>query len=127
MPEPLKILVVDDEAAIRGLLVDVLRDEHYVVLTAANGRVAVEVAARERPDLILMDTMMPELDGPGAIRRLRELPELVDVPVVLMSAGDGTLPHDIVTAARISKPFHLDHVLAVISAALHRARGAGPA
>jgi DNA-binding response OmpR family regulator len=121
MPEPLKILVVDDEAAIRGLLIDVLRDEHYVVVTAANGRVAVEVAAREQPDLILIDMMMPELDGPGAIRRVRELPGLVDVPIVVMSAGDGVLPADIIAAARISKPFHLDHVLAVVSEALHRA------
>jgi two-component system, OmpR family, response regulator VicR len=127
MPEPLKILVVDDEAAIRGLLVDVLHDAHFVVLTAANGRAAVEVAARERPDLILMDIMMPELDGPGAIRCLRALPELEDVPIVLMSAGDGSLPSDIVTAALIPKPFHLDHVLTVLADVLHVAKGREPA
>lgn len=123
MPEPPKILVVDDEAAIRGLLVDVLHDEHYVVVTAANGRMAVEVAAREQPDLILMDVMMPELNGSGAIRRLRELPGLAEVPIVLMSAGDGTLPRDIVSAALIPKPFDLDHVLTVLADALRRAKG----
>jgi two-component system alkaline phosphatase synthesis response regulator PhoP len=116
-----KILVVDDESALRSLLVAVLEEEGYAVVQAQNGRAAVELAARERPDLILMDVMMPELGGPGAAQRLREMPDLADVPVVLMSAGgdvNGQVPG---VAAFVPKPFDLDDVLAIVRRALKRA------
>lgn len=117
-----KILVADDESALRSLLVAVLEEEGYAVVQAQNGRVAVELAVRERPDLILMDVMMPELDGPGAAQRLRQMPDLADVPVVLMSAGcdvNGLVPG---TAAFVAKPFDLDDVLALVRDALERGR-----
>lgn len=114
-PEPLKILVVDDEAAIRNLLDDLLGDEGYEVCTASNGRAALELVQRERPDLILMDVMMPELDGQETLRRLRAVPELAIVPVILMSAAASITPDSADDIAFISKPFNLDHVLAVIT------------
>lgn len=114
-PEPLKILVVDDEAAIRNLLDDLLGDEGYEVCTASNGRAALELVQRERPDLILMDVMMPELDGQETLRRLRAVPELAVVPVILMSAAASITPDSADDIAFISKPFNLDHVLAVIA------------
>lgn len=118
----LTILVVDDEPAIRALLVEVLSEEGYAVVTAHNGRSALDLATRDRPDLVLTDVMMPELDGLGLIRRFRATPHLTAIPVVLMSAVNGALPTDADAIAVVPKPFDLDHVLAVIARAL-RANG----
>ncbi len=114
-PEPLKILVVDDEAAIRNLLDDLLGDEGYVVYTASNGRAALEMVQQERPDLILMDVMMPELDGLETLRRLRAVEDSAVVPVILMSAAAYLTPDSADGMTFISKPFNLDHVLGVVS------------
>ena len=81
------ILVVDDEPTLLGVVTQALRDEEYHVVTARDGAEALEVADREHPDLILMDVMMPRLDGRDAVKRLREHDGLRGVPVVLMSAG----------------------------------------
>lgn len=117
-PAVRKILVVDDEPAIRSLLVELLEAEGYAAVSAPNGRIAVDLAARERPDLVLSDVMMPELDGPGMVRSLRAAPELADVPIVLMSAADGAAPLDPTIAAFIPKPFDLDDLLAVVARSL---------
>ncbi len=114
-PGPLKILVVDDEAAIRNLLDDLLGDEGYVVYTASNGRAALAMVQQERPDLILMDVMMPELDGLETLRRLRAVEDSAVVPVILMSAAAYLTPDSADGMTFISKPFNLDHVLAVVS------------
>lgn len=114
-PESLKILVVDDEAAIRHLLDDLLGDEGYSVSTASNGRAALAIVKQERPDLILMDVMMPELDGLETLRHLRTGPESAAVPVILMSAAAYLTPDSADGMAFISKPFNLDHVLAVVA------------
>ena len=114
-----KILVVDDEPDIRQIAEMALRyGSDWTVLTAADGAEAVAVAARERPDAIVLDVMMPELDGPGMVRSLRAAPELVDVPIVLMSAADGAAPLDPTIAAFIPKPFDLDDLLAVVARSL---------
>jgi CheY-like chemotaxis protein len=113
-----KILVVDDEPAIRNLLIEVLEDEGHVVVAAPNGRTALDLAARERPDLVLTDVMMPEIDGLEMLRRLQAAPELAGVPVVLMSAANGTLPANPGAVAFVPKPFDLEHILAVIGRAL---------
>lgn len=113
-PEPPKILVVDDEAAIRNLLHDLLGDEGYTVSTASNGRVALAMVTQEQPDLILMDVMMPELDGVETLRLLRAGPHSAAVPVILMSAAAYLTPDSADGMAFISKPFNLDHVLAVV-------------
>lgn len=114
-PGPLKILVVDDEAAIRNLLDDLLGDEGYVVYTASNGRAALAMVQQEQPDLILMDVMMPELDGLETLRRLRAVEDSAVVPVILMSAAAYLTPDSADGMTFISKPFNLDHVLAVVS------------
>jgi CheY-like chemotaxis protein len=113
-----KILVVDDEPAIRALLLELLEAEGYAAVGAPNGRVAVELAARERPDLVLSDVMMPELDGPGMVRSLRAAPELANVPIVLMSAANGAVPVEPTVTAFIPKPFDLDDVLAIVARSL---------
>ena len=67
---PKTILVVDDKESVRTLVRDYLRAEGFRVVTAENGRVALTVARHEKPDLILLDIMMPEMDGYEFVRRL---------------------------------------------------------
>jgi two-component system cell cycle response regulator DivK len=80
------VLIVDDAADIRVMLRRWLESNGCRVLEAADGKRAVERALRERPDLILMDLYMPELDGAVAAARIREHAELAHVPIVAISA-----------------------------------------
>ncbi|MGV9303940.1 MULTISPECIES: response regulator transcription factor [unclassified Nonomuraea] len=117
-PEAL-ILVVDDEPSIRDLLSASLRFSGFEVLTAADGLEAVEIAERARPDLVVLDVMLPDLDGFEVARRL-------EAPVLFLTARDAVddkltglgLGSDYVT-----KPFSLEEVLARVQAVLRRTRG----
>lgn len=82
------ILVAEDHAESRALIRYVLEGSGYRVIEAADGPEAVALAESERPDLILTDLHMPTLSGVEAIRRIRALPALRDVPIIAMS-GDG--------------------------------------
>jgi two-component system cell cycle response regulator len=84
-----RILVVDDIEANVRLLQAKLQAEYYDVLTAADGATALDVAARERPDLVLLDVMMPGMDGFETCRRLKEDTATRHIPVVLVTALDG--------------------------------------
>lgn len=75
-----KLLIVDDEVAILEALTDILSVEGYEVATAANGAEGLKRAGEERPDLILLDLMMPVMDGQEMLRRLKEDPELRSSP-----------------------------------------------
>ena len=83
-----KVLVVDDEQDIRKSLVDILFYAGYDVVEAADGEAAVEQACKEYPDIILMDVMMPVMDGLDALRRLRNNPDTQEIPVILLTAVD---------------------------------------
>jgi two-component system alkaline phosphatase synthesis response regulator PhoP len=83
-----KILIVDDEPDILEFLQYNLRKEGYDVVTAADGRQALAVAEREKPNLILLDIMMPELDGVETCRMLRSKKEFADTPVAFLTARD---------------------------------------
>jgi CheY-like chemotaxis protein len=107
------ILVADDEPEVRSLILALLEDEGYRVVVAANGRAAIEVVERRRPDLILMDIMMPTMDGKEAARRLRERPESASIPIVLMSAAPCESPQPGIQAF-VPKPFDLDSLLDTI-------------
>ena len=85
-----RILVVDDLAPNRNLLEVKLAAEYYDVLTAASGEEALEVAAKERLDLVLMDAMMPGMDGFEACRRFKADPALYHIPVVMVTALEET-------------------------------------
>jgi DNA-binding NarL/FixJ family response regulator len=81
-----KILIIEDEPEMRRNLATVLRLEKYQPLTAENGNIGVELAKRERPDLILCDVMMPGLDGYGVLQALREDAQLALIPFVFLTA-----------------------------------------
>jgi DNA-binding NarL/FixJ family response regulator len=81
-----KILVIEDESEMRRNLTTILRLEKFHPLPAENGRVGLELAKKERPDLILCDVMMPELDGCGVIAALRTDAETVTIPFIFLTA-----------------------------------------
>jgi DNA-binding NarL/FixJ family response regulator len=81
-----KILVIEDEPEMRRNLTTVLRLEKFHPLGAENGRVGVQLAKKEKPDLILCDVMMPELDGYGVIAALRADAETVSIPFIFLTA-----------------------------------------
>lgn len=81
-----KILLVDDEQDILDLIRYNLEKEDFTVFTASNGREGIEVAKKELPDLILLDVMMPEMDGMEACTEIRNIPELAGVIVAFLTA-----------------------------------------
>jgi DNA-binding NarL/FixJ family response regulator len=81
-----KILVIEDEPEMRRNLTTILRLEKFHPLPAENGRVGVELAKKEKPDLILCDVMMPELDGYGVIAALRSDAATVAIPFIFLTA-----------------------------------------
>ena len=85
-PEDLTILVVEDYEETSLAMRLALEDQGYHILEASDGRQAVEVAARERPDIILMDLSLPVMDGFDATRRIRQNPELRDTVIVAVTA-----------------------------------------
>jgi len=81
-----KILVVDDEKKIRELLELRLSAAGYEVLQAKHGEEGIDQAKKHMPDLILMDVMMPRMDGPEAVRILQEDPETKNIPIIFLTA-----------------------------------------
>jgi diguanylate cyclase len=113
----LRVLIVEDEKPIRELLDDFLSDEGFDTLLAENGQRGIELARTEQPDLVLMDLMLPLLDGFAAMRALKEDPETRKIPVVVMSANSVLLLHlsdQLLADETLRKPFDLDQVLHVI-------------
>ena len=80
-----RILVVDDEANIRDLLTQEFSEAGYSVVTAANGRAALAEVRRQRPDLIVLDVMMPEMNGFDVAAVLRNDPQTLDIPIIILS------------------------------------------
>ncbi len=81
-----KILVIEDEPEMRRNVLTILRLEKFEGLGAANGREGVEIARREKPDVILCDIMMPELDGYGVLAELRQEPDTAGIPLIFLTA-----------------------------------------
>ena len=102
------ILVVDDSADSVAMLSLDLQHEGYRVVTATNGEEAISVASCTQPNLILMDISMPRLDGLGATRRMREIDELRDVPVIAITAfgteGFQRAAYDVGVSGYLTKP-----------------------
>ena len=83
--KPATILVVDDEEVIVDLLMNILQREGYQVHCVRSGRQAVEIAMKVRPDLIIMDILMPDLDGYSATELIKRNSSLKDVPVIFLT------------------------------------------
>jgi len=86
------VLIIEDSALNRKLVETVLKPYGYRILTAENGQAGVETALRERPDLILMDVMMPVMNGYDATRRIKDHRETASIPVVALTAS--AMPHE---------------------------------
>jgi len=126
-----RILVVDDEPSILELIRVNLEREGYEVETAADGRVALEAVARSQPDLILLDVMLPGLDGLAVCRTLHNDVATRDIPIIMLSARgeelDKILGLEMGADDYITKPFSPRELLARIKARLRRKPEAAPA
>src|SRR5215211_6805382 len=109
-----EILIVDDERPLRELLASVLEDAGYRVKVAIHGRDALALIEDTRPDLIIMDLMMPVMGGAELYRRLKRRPETRGIPVIVMSAGLTRLPDLSDLDGFIAKPFDLDAIEAAV-------------
>ncbi|MCI0572708.1 MAG: response regulator [Myxococcaceae bacterium] len=114
------ILVVDDERSILEVLTDVLEGEGHRVVTACNGHEGMECLRRMRPDLVLLDWMMPQVDGRQMLAAMREHSAWAEVPVLVMSAGRLSPAERSHIPYFLAKPFELDALLELIARLLAR-------
>jgi CheY-like chemotaxis protein len=116
------VLVVDDEFGTVEVLVAALEDEGYRVLTAANGRRALERIEENKPDLIVSDFMMPLMDGAALVQALHSNPEYRDIPVIMMSAAPEAALRRRMDGyeAFLRKPFRVPALLELIAAIFSR-------
>ena len=118
------ILVVDDKASIRAMVSDYLTEENFRVVAAEDGQQALFVARREKPDLILLDIMMPKMGGYEFLRAYRKEQ---NTPVILLTArldeSDKVLGLELGADDYVTKPFGLRELVARINAVLRRASG----
>ena len=123
-----RILVVDDEPAVSDLLAYNLRKAHYDVTVAADGREALEQARRTSPNLILLDLMIPEVDGLDVCRELRKTS---DVPIIMITARgeeiDRVVGLELGADDYVTKPFSVRELMARVKAVLRRAQSDGTA
>ncbi|MFN8629303.1 MAG: response regulator transcription factor [Chloroflexota bacterium] len=121
------ILVADDEPRVTKLVSIALSEEGFRVVTASTGPEALKMAEEHRPDVILLDIVMPGMDGIEVMRQLRETRS---VPVILVTAKGSTADKakglDFGADDYISKPFHPDELAARVRAVLRRSAGATP-
>ena len=123
MTEPRKkrILVAEDDPSISTLLERVLRSE-FEVTVVTNGKQALSLAQTSPPDLLLLDVMMPGLDGLEVAKRARAMPNLKRIPIIFITAKDGSMDviRGIQHGARhyITKPFKIDDLLQKVRKAI---------
>ncbi len=115
------IAIVDDEKSVRALVKRFLEDR-YIVLEASDGEEAVNLARTQKPDLILMDIMMPKVDGYVACSIIKTDQTTKEIPVVMLTAVNHELnvkfSQDMGASGYITKPFNVDEVLCQIKQAL---------
>lgn len=116
------VLVADDEEEIRDLVCEVLADVGLKTLTACDGAEVVEQALRHRPALIIMDVMMPRMDGYTTLTRLRGQPQTRDIPVIVLTGQAEpvyrTLSAGVGAVAHLTKPFSARQLTDTVSRAL---------
>jgi len=125
-----KILIVDDEPNILRTVADRLRMTGYEVVTAADGEEGLERALEEKPDLILLDILMPRLDGFATLDRLGQITETRDIPVIMLTARSQA--EDVLRATAsgaadyVVKPFDLVGLIEKIDKVLGGAKAGRP-
>jgi two-component system alkaline phosphatase synthesis response regulator PhoP len=124
-----RILAVDDSATILEMIKAILVGEGYEVITASDGAEALETARSEKPDLILLDVMLPKLDGYRVCRLLKFDQNYKQIPIVMLTAKteDAAMATGIRTGADqyLTKPVEPDVLLAAVRSELDRAAGPG--
>jgi DNA-binding response OmpR family regulator len=115
-----RFLVVDDEQLIRELLAELLSSEGYEVVSASNGREAIQLAALETPHLVILDANMPEMDGIETSRQLRSKQETCSVPIIMVTAFEETRTEALHAGVDdfVTKPFQVAALLARVRALL---------
>jgi DNA-binding response OmpR family regulator len=122
-----RILVVEDQEDVAQLIDVVLNGEGYTVAIARDGASGLMLARDWKPDLILMDIMLPGVDGGTLISRLRQDAETADLPIIAMSASRTLRDRtpELEADALLSKPFDVDALLVQVNFLLSRGRGDG--
>ncbi|MBN2202312.1 response regulator [bacterium] len=113
-----KVLIVDDDPGIRMLLSKFLQREGYEAIAAQNGLEGVELAKKHQPDLIIMDVVMPQMDGLTAARLIKFYKPLSEVPILFLTAKDAEkeieLAQEVRAEVYITKPFDIRQVIQVV-------------
>lgn len=120
-----KILIIEDQAPMRRNVALMLELEGYKTCVAENGRIGIEVARKEQPDLILCDVMMPEIDGYGVVQALREEPAFANTPFIFLTAkidrADVRIGMNFGADDYLTKPVVREDLLAALETRLARA------
>ena len=118
-----RILLIDDDVDLRTSLAEALQEVGYRVTSAENGQLALTALQTETPDLILLDLLMPVMNGWQFCRAMKQDPKVAAVPVIAMSAAvskDPSSPYYIEVDDFVAKPLELDDLLAKITAVISR-------
>jgi CheY-like chemotaxis protein len=118
MQNAARVLIVDDDPSVRQMCGEILEAEGYSVVEATNGEMAVQIAQRDPPRVVLMDTMMPIMDGITACRALKTNRATAHIPVALMSAGEKLGQSQVAGAgadALLTKPFDIEDLLDTVA------------
>ena len=128
---PLKILIVDDEKDIVDLVAYNLEKEGYETLKALDGEKALQLVRTKTPDLVVLDLMLPGIQGLEVCKRIRKVPETAAIPIIMLTAKgeeiDKVLGLEIGADDYITKPFSVKELLARVKAVLRRSEARGAA
>lgn len=107
-----KILIIDDEEDLQKLLKLRLQQENFDVISALDGENGIKATEQEVPDLIILDIMMPKMDGYSCLKEMRKIPKVKDIPVLVLSGKEEEKVRDLFAFQKIDgyieKPFELD-------------------